>query len=93
MSRIASDTSIATSNIVCAVHRFGPAAFSAQRRVSTPMTACVPARLPELSSTITRSPGRSNTDILQNFAMLSMPALVRESDAKISPSSSNTPMQ
>jgi hypothetical protein len=39
--------------------------------------------LPELSSTRTRSPRRSNTVILQNFAMLSMPALVRESDAKI----------
>ncbi len=54
------------------------------------MIACVPARLPELSSTSTRSPRRSNTVILQNFAMLSRPALVRESDAKIMPSSSLT---
>ena len=42
---------------------------------------------------MTRSPRRSNTVILQNLAMLSMPALVRESDAKMIPSSSMTPMQ
>ena len=69
------------------------AASAPQRWFSTPITACVPARLPELSRTITRSPRRSNTVILQNLAMLSMPALVRESEAKIIPSSSITPIQ
>src|SRR5437763_9014516 len=53
----------------------------------------VPARFPELNKTITRSPRRSNTVILQNLAMLSMPALVRESEAKIIPLSSITPIQ
>ena len=57
------------------------------------MIAWVPARLPELRSTITRSPARSNTVILQNFAKLSRPALVLESDAKIMPSSSLMPTQ
>ena len=71
----------------------GDASPAAQRWFSTPITACVPARLPELSSTMTRSPRRSNTVILQNLAKLSMPALVRESEAKIIPSSSITPMQ
>jgi len=42
---------------------------------------------------MTRLPGRSNTVILQNFATLSMPAFVRESEAKIIPLSSSTPMQ
>ncbi len=55
--------------------------------------ACVPARLPELRSTMTRSPARSNTVILQNFAMLSRPAFVLESDAKIMPSSTFMPTQ
>ena len=57
------------------------------------MTACVPAKLPELRSTMTRSPLRSNTVILQNVDTLSSPALVRESDAKIMPLSRRTPTQ
>src|SRR6185295_6030736 len=93
MSRMASATSIATSNIVRALQRFPPASPASQRWLSTLITACVPARLPELSKTITRSHRRSNTVILQNRATLSMPALVRESDAKIIPVSSVTPMQ
>ena len=68
MSRIASATSIAPSNIVFAVHRLADPLPSAQRWFSTPITAWVPARLPELSSTMTRSPARSNTVILQNLA-------------------------
>ena len=40
---------------------------------------------PNSGARCTRSPRRSNTVILQNLAMLSMPALVRESDAKMSP--------
>jgi len=66
---------------------------AAQRWFSTPITACVPARFPELNKMMTPSPRRSNTVILQNLAMLSMPAFVRESDANIIPSSSITPMQ
>ncbi len=66
---------------------------SAPRCLSRLTIACVPARLPELRSTSTRSPLRSNTVILQNLAMLSTPALVRESEAKIMPSSRFTPMQ
>jgi len=50
------------------------------------MTACVPARLPELNRTITRSPHPIEDIHLQNEAMLSTPALVRESDAKTTPS-------
>src|SRR4029077_1399926 len=60
---------------------------------STLMIACVPARFPELNKTMTRSPGRSKTVILQNFAKLSTPAWVRESDAKMIPSSTRTPTQ
>ena len=51
--------------------------------------ACVPASAPELSKTMTRSPGRSNTVILQNCEKLSTPAFVRESDAKTMPSFNN----
>src|SRR4051794_17349727 len=43
--------------------------------------------------TSTRSPGRSKTVILQNFAKLSTPACVRESDANTRPSFSRTPTQ
>jgi hypothetical protein len=57
------------------------------------MIACVPASAPELSSTITRSPGRSNTVILQNCEKLSTPACVRESEAKTMPSLSSSPTQ
>src|SRR5450432_173658 len=93
ISLTASDTSTATSNIVRAVHRLiGPDSTCARWR-STLITACVPARLPELSSVRTRAPTRSNTVILQNLAMLSTPALVRESEARTRPPSSNTPTQ
>src|SRR5580704_664256 len=57
------------------------------------MTAWVPARLPELSSTSTRSPARSKTVILQNEAKSSTPAWVRESDPRTIPSSRSTPTQ
>jgi len=93
MSRIASATSVAPSNIVFAVHRLADPPSSAQRWLSTPITAWVPARLPELSSTMTRSPTRSNTVILQNLEKLSTPAWVRVSEAKTMPSSSFTPTQ
>jgi len=57
------------------------------------MTAWVPARLPELSNTSTRSPLSSNTVILQNEAKSSTPAWVRESDPRTIPSSKRTPTQ
>ncbi len=63
------------------------------RSMSRLMTACVPARLPELSSTSTRSPTRSKTVILQNVATSSKPALVRESDASTIPSRISMPTQ
>jgi len=79
--------------MVRALQRLGAATPAAQRWFSTPITACVPARFPELNKTMTRSPRRSNTVILQNLAMLSTPALVRESEAKMIPWSSITPIQ
>ena len=57
------------------------------------MTLCVVARLPDESTTITRSPGTSHTIILLKIAMLSGPALVRESDAKTMPSSTRAATQ
>jgi hypothetical protein len=92
-SRVASETRPATSNMVRAFHRFGLPSFASPRCLSTLMMAWVPARPPELRRTITRSPGRSNTVILQNLAKLSTPALVRESDAKRMPSFRRTPTQ
>jgi hypothetical protein len=79
--------------MVRAFHSDALLSGSSPRWVNTLMIAWVPARLPELRRTITRSPLRSNTVILQNLAKLSIPALVRESDAKIMPSSSRTPTQ
>src|SRR6478609_9140806 len=93
ISRVASETSLTTSNIVRAPIRLVAASPSAQRCLNTLMTAWVPARFPELSRTITRLPRRSNTVILQNLAKLSTPAFVRESEAKIMPLSSITPIQ
>ena len=46
---------------------------------------CVIDRLPDDSMTMTRSPSRANTRILEKRAIWSTPALVRESDAKIMP--------
>ena len=93
MSRIASDTRLAASNMVRTFHSDAGLSGSSPRCLSRLMMACVPARLPELRSTSTRSPVRSNSVILQNFATLSRPAFVLESDAKIMPSSSLMPTQ
>src|SRR5689334_4717121 len=93
MSRTASATRTTTSNIVRAVHRLGDPPETSLRCFSRLITACVPARLPELSKMITRSPDRSNTVILQNEAKLSTPACVRESDARTIPSLSKMPIQ
>ncbi len=57
------------------------------------VTPCVMARLPDESSTITRSSFFSYTFILQNVAMWSTPALVRESEAKSMPESSSKATQ
>ena len=93
ISRIALATSLAASNITRAFQRLGVLLPASQRLSNKPMTAWVPARFPELNNTMTRSPRYSNTVILQNFEMLSTPALVRESEAKTNPSSSITPTQ
>src|SRR6185503_14275214 len=92
-ARVASDTQVTASNIVRAVHRLHLPSSTSPRCLRMLITACVPARFPELRSTMTRSPSRSNTVILQNFDTLSSPALVRESDAKIMPLSRRTPTQ
>ena len=85
ISRIASATSLAASNITRAFHRLGVLLPASQRLSNKPMTAWVPARFPELNNTMTRSPRYSNTVILQNFEMLSTPAWVRESEANTNP--------
>ncbi len=86
-SRTAAATRPATSNMVRAFQMVVASTAGASPRCrSVVMTACVPARLPELSNTITRSPGRSNTLILQKLAKLSTPACVRESEANTMPS-------
>ena len=60
---------------------------------SLPGGWCAAYRFPELSRTTTRLSRRSNTVILRNLAKLSTPAFVRESEAKIMPLSSITPIQ
>ena len=56
-------------------------------------TACVVARLPADISTMTRSPGSSQTCILRKVEIESMPALVRVSDMNTSPRSIFRPTQ
>ena len=62
----ASDTRLATSNIEATLQRCGGSPVARWR--SRLITVWVPARLPELNSTSTRSPARSNTVILQKLA-------------------------
>src|SRR4051812_31985209 len=94
VARMASETTQATSNMVRALYRLGGASPAGTAPcVSKLMTAWVPARLPELSKTSTRSPGRSKAVILQNDATSSRPAFVRESDPITMPSSRRTPTQ
>jgi len=54
---------------------------------------CVIARLPELRSTMARSPGFSKIVILRKVLIWSTPALVRESERRTTPSSRSMPMQ
>src|ERR1700724_3797093 len=66
--------------------------------VSTPSlsrltTAWLSARLPAVSSTMTRSPGTSKTCILPKVETWSMPALVRVSDSRTMPSLRSNPTQ
>ena len=55
--------------------------------------ACVRDKFPELMMQITRSPRFSKMRILLRIVMLSMPALVRESDRKTAPCSHSIPRQ
>src|SRR5258706_5321008 len=50
-------------------------------------------RLPAVSRPIIRSPVRSNTCIFWNVETRSMPALVRESETRVRPSSTRIPTQ
>ena len=54
---------------------------------------CVIDRLPEDSMTMTRSPSLAKTRIFEKRAIWSTPALVRESEAKIMPASSDIATQ
>ena len=69
---------------------FGTALVRSSRRLTT---AWVVARLPADISTMTRSPGSSQTCILRKVEMESMPALVRVSDMNTSPLSILSPTQ
>ncbi len=90
-SRTALPTTRTASNIVFAFHTLsscGPV-----RSQTICRTACVMARLPADSSTISRSPGCSNTVILRKVEIWSTPALVRESARNTSPASSRMATQ
>src|SRR5262249_49923965 len=81
------------SNIEVAFHRC-TSPSPARARCSRMLRAfCVSERLPELSATMIRSPSRAKTRILEKRAIWSTPALVRESDAKIIPASSDMATQ
>src|SRR4029079_9846799 len=57
------------------------------------ITPWVSERLPAVSSAKKRSPGFSKVNILRKVETRSIPALVRESDASTTPSSTRMPMQ
>ncbi len=92
-SRSASPSSAATSNIDSAFHRFGTLSPARARCSRMLMAFCVIDRLPDDSETISLSPARWNTRIFEKRAIWSTPALVRESDAKIIPASSDIATQ
>ena len=95
-SRSVAPTSSATSYIFLTPRMpFGKGfPFSSFERIfSSETTLCVVARLPDDSKTINRSPTISHTIILQKVAMLSGPALVRESEAKTMPFSTRAATQ
>ncbi len=75
------------SNIDGAFHRCMWESPPRARWSSVLSAFCVIDRLPEDSVTITRWPSRAKIRILENRAIWSTPALVRESDAKIIPAS------
>ncbi len=92
-SRSASPRNWATWNSDVAFHTWCSAS-PPRARCSTMLTAfCVTDRLPEESITMTRSASRAKTRIFEKRAMWSTPALVRESDAKIIPASSDMATQ
>src|SRR4029079_6111034 len=57
------------------------------------ITPWVSERLPAVSNAKKRSPGFSKVNILRKVETRSIPALVRESDASTTPSSTRMPMQ
>ncbi|MFO1414334.1 MAG: hypothetical protein U1F10_10605 [Burkholderiales bacterium] len=92
-SRSESPRSRATSNIDSAFHRciwLSPPRDFISRMLSA---FWVIDRLPEHMVTMTRLPSRANTFILEKRAIWSTPALVRESEAKIIPASSDMATQ
>ncbi|RWA49139.1 hypothetical protein AU476_31100 [Cupriavidus sp. UYMSc13B] len=88
--RTASPTMEAASNMSRAVHS---ECFSSWFSARIWRTDWLIARLPAVISTITRSPGSSNTVILRDVEMASTPALVRESDRNTRPVSSRMATQ
>ncbi len=93
ISRNESPTSRATSNIDWAFQRLSSLSPARARWSRLLSALCVTARLPDDSVTMTRSPSLANTFILENRAIWSTPALVRESEAKIIPASSDMATQ
>jgi hypothetical protein len=92
-SRRQSPSRRATSNMDSAFHKLRWLSPPRARISSTLSAFWVMDRLPEDSVTITRFPSCANTRILEKRAIWSTPALVRESDAKIIPASSDMATQ
>src|SRR5690606_24148001 len=87
-------TSFAVWNMDGISRRVGARSLTALARSSSMLTTdCVVARFPADISTMTRSPGTSQTRILRKVEMESMPALVRVSDMNTSPRSIFSPTQ
>ena len=83
----------AAANMDSAAIRSWPALASPSCRERMLTTDWVTERLPAVSNTNSRSPGRSNTNILRKVETRSTPALVRESEAKARPSFTLMPTQ
>ena len=96
ISRRVSPTSLAAWNMVGTSRMVGsrPSRLGALARSSSRLTrACVVARLPAVSSVMTRSPSVVHVNIFRNMEMLSTPALVRVSDMNTRPRFIRSPTQ